>query len=43
MPVHDGEDGRPAGGKDLLFIVASAAVFLAIAVSVVYFVCRIIL
>jgi hypothetical protein len=40
MAVDGGQDGRTSGGKDLLFIVASAAVFLAIAGSVVYFVCR---
>jgi hypothetical protein len=42
MSVDGGEDGRPPGGKDLMFIVASAAVFLAIAGVVVYFVCRIV-
>jgi hypothetical protein len=42
MSVDGGEDGLKSGGKERLFIVASAAIFLAIAGCVVYFVYRII-
>ncbi len=43
MSRHSQEDGHKIGHNELMFIVASAAIFLAIAGCVVYVVAKIIL
>ena len=43
MPGQNDDDTDARGGRDLVFVAASACIFLVIAVCVVYFVIKIIL